>query len=273
MLNNLNKQKGFTLVELAIVLVIVGLLIGGILKGQKLLLNSKVTATVAQIRGIEAAVTNFRDVYGGIPGDLKNSDVKIQGCDTPVDATYCDTNADGAVGADDWDMQTYQPAVDTDGVEDGTGLGDGKETLLFWYSLQQAGLISGITSEIVDTGTPQQAFGKTVPAAKIAGGFWAGNSLNGTLGRNTGQYTLFGSIITLSKMPSTSLAFGSQQGVTTPAIAANIDRKLDDGLPASGTIQAYGLPLSCFGGSNASDNSYTESVTNLDCGLHIRVQK
>jgi len=272
MLSKINKQKGFTLVELAIVLVIVGLLIGGILKGQKLLLNSKVTATVAQIRGIEAAVTNFRDVYGGLPGDLKYSYLKISDCGASNE--YCLNDPNGAVGTSDWDMESYQPTG-----ANGSGVTGINEPLLFWYSLQQAGLISGITSEISGSSTPSvtAAFGKTVPASRVAGGFWAGNSVNGFEGRRTGdntdKYTLFGTIISLVKFPAAGLDFGLGKNVTTPAIAANIDRKLDDGLPATGTIQAYGNPDSCFGGEDLTDNQYAESDTTLSCGLHIRVQK
>ncbi len=48
-----NNQSGFTLVELAIVMIIIGLLIGGILKGQELVSNARVTSTVAQIKGID----------------------------------------------------------------------------------------------------------------------------------------------------------------------------------------------------------------------------
>lgn len=283
MMIDIKKQKGFTLVELAIVLVIVGLLIGGILKGQKLLLNAKVTATVAQIKGIEAATTNFRDVYGALPGDLKNSDIKIPGCSSAVTAAYCVANGDGSVGESDWDMETYQGDAATNCTVAGTACTQGMETLLYWYSLQQAGLISGVTDEIISSAAPSSAFGRTVPSSKIGGGFWAGNSLNGyfgtALGTSATKYTLFGTILSLVKSPGDDLSAAAKANVTTPAVAANIDRKLDDGLPATGSVQAYGLGTSCFGDADsdgsaeAGDNSYAESVTNLDCGVHIRIQK
>ncbi|MCK5555335.1 MAG: prepilin-type N-terminal cleavage/methylation domain-containing protein, partial [Alphaproteobacteria bacterium] len=62
-MKKIHRQKGFTLVELAIVLTIIGLLIGGILKGQQLMQNARVTATIAQIQAIESATTTFRDTY------------------------------------------------------------------------------------------------------------------------------------------------------------------------------------------------------------------
>ena len=64
-----NNQKGFTLVEIAIVMVIIGLLIGGILKGQEMINNAKVKRVVKQADEMRAAVMTFYDKYGQYPGD------------------------------------------------------------------------------------------------------------------------------------------------------------------------------------------------------------
>jgi len=63
------NQKGFTLVELSIVLVIIGLLIGGILAAQSMINTTRIQAFTRQIGQFDAAVANFGDKYGGIPGD------------------------------------------------------------------------------------------------------------------------------------------------------------------------------------------------------------
>jgi prepilin-type N-terminal cleavage/methylation domain-containing protein len=63
------RQSGFTLVEIAIVLVIIGLLLGGVLKGQELIFNSKVKATFNLTREISAAFNSYMDRYGQLPGD------------------------------------------------------------------------------------------------------------------------------------------------------------------------------------------------------------
>lgn len=63
------KQKGFTLVEIAIVLVIVGLLLGAVLKGQELIFNSKVKATYNLSKELSAAMYSYQDRYKQLPGD------------------------------------------------------------------------------------------------------------------------------------------------------------------------------------------------------------
>jgi prepilin-type N-terminal cleavage/methylation domain-containing protein len=64
-----NNQKGFTLIEIAIVLVIIGLLIGGVLKGQSMIQNAKVKRLVNDMQGMQTAVLSFQDRFGQLPGD------------------------------------------------------------------------------------------------------------------------------------------------------------------------------------------------------------
>ncbi len=63
------QQQGFTLIEIAIVLVIIGLLLGGVLKGQELIQNARVRNIISQQDGIKAAYFGFQDRYRGVPGD------------------------------------------------------------------------------------------------------------------------------------------------------------------------------------------------------------
>jgi prepilin-type N-terminal cleavage/methylation domain-containing protein len=70
---NKNKQQGFTLVEIAIVLVIIGLLLGGVLKGQEMIKSAKVKSQMQQIDGISAAFNTYQDKYGALPGDDANA--------------------------------------------------------------------------------------------------------------------------------------------------------------------------------------------------------
>ena len=67
------NQKGFTLVEIAIVLVIIGLLLGGVLKGQELIKSAKIKTTANQVKQFQSAIYTFQDKYRALPGASKNS--------------------------------------------------------------------------------------------------------------------------------------------------------------------------------------------------------
>ncbi len=64
-----NNQKGFTLVEIAIVLVIIGLLLGGILKGQEMIVQAKIKNAITDFSGVSAAYFGYQDRYRATPGD------------------------------------------------------------------------------------------------------------------------------------------------------------------------------------------------------------
>src|ERR1700675_3512670 len=62
-------HKGFTLVEIAIVLVIIGLLLGGILKGQEMITQAKIKNIINDFNGVTLAVNTYQDRYRALPGD------------------------------------------------------------------------------------------------------------------------------------------------------------------------------------------------------------
>ena len=72
-------QRGFTLVEIAIVLVIIGLLLGGILKGQEMITQAKIKNIVADFSGVSAAYYGYQDRYRAIPGDDPNAATRWTG--------------------------------------------------------------------------------------------------------------------------------------------------------------------------------------------------
>ena len=70
-------SQGFTLIEIAIVLVIIGLLLGGVLKGQELITGARVRNLISQQDGIKAAFFGFQDRYRALPGDYASADTNI----------------------------------------------------------------------------------------------------------------------------------------------------------------------------------------------------
>src|SRR6185437_8077716 len=69
--------RGFTLIEIAIVLVIIGLLLGGVLKGEELIRAARVRSLISEQQGIKAAFYGFQDRYRALPGDYASADSNI----------------------------------------------------------------------------------------------------------------------------------------------------------------------------------------------------
>ncbi len=131
-MKRLQQQKGFTLVELAIVLTIIGLLIGGILKGQQLIANAKVTAQMAQVQGIDAATTTFRDAYAGLPGDLLTPSTRLANCTAATCLLVGNGDQKVLPGAG-----AFTPPT---GATVGGAMGIGGEADAFWAQLAAANL-------------------------------------------------------------------------------------------------------------------------------------
>lgn len=235
------SEQGFTLVELAIVMVIIGLLIGGILKGQELIANAKISGSVSQIKGLDAAMNTFRDKYNADAGLMTDASTRLPGCSTPcADAT-----------ATTYGALATAPAAMTD-----------SKVQLFLH-LSAADLISGIDS--TGGGTVPVAFGKALPALKAGGGLWVGTAAStndGLAGSNTltagYKYAL---------MNGTVAAPGGTTGALAGTTAAQIDRKLDDGMPETGSVQAG--QGSCVLGSG-SPVAYDEAA-GANCVVAARV--
>jgi prepilin-type N-terminal cleavage/methylation domain-containing protein len=112
------RQSGFTLVEIAIVLVIIGLLLGGILKGQEMIVQAKIKNTISDFNGVLAAYNGYIDRYRALPGDDPQS--TRWGLTPPV-ATAGNGVIQGA-----YESQTADV-----------------ESRLFWLHLRQSGFIPG----------------------------------------------------------------------------------------------------------------------------------
>lgn len=103
-------NKGFTLVELAIVIVIIGLLVGGVMQGQALIDAAKVNRAISDFKKYEAAILTFKAKYNALPGDMRNAYTFFDGSGGnnvcgPNNATVtgCNGNGDGLLGGGYWD--------------------------------------------------------------------------------------------------------------------------------------------------------------------------
>lgn len=239
------SQAGFTLVELAIVMIIIGLLIAGVLKGQELIGNAQVTATVAQAKSIDAATSTFKDTYNGLPGDLLNSTNRLPNCG----ATPCSTAGNGNGRLDN----TF------------TGVPSAGEGQRFFVHLNAANLLSGIVP-----GT--DTVGGNYPATKISGNaFVAASTPDGAVGGfpDVLGATALSSGTYLAATNNVAAATSAATVGLRPSQALRIDTKLDDADPTTGDVRGYG-GATC--GGNVAPAIYTTSNNGGTCGLYIKIQ-
>src|SRR5262245_1459346 len=161
------SQKGFTLVEIAIVLVIIGLLLGGILKGQEMINQAKIKNVIADITGVSAAMYGYQDRYRALPGDDP--------------------------GAGRWTSTPAAKPGNGNGViekkyNSGT---DDEESRLFWDHLRRAGFIGGSGQE--------QPFNAVSGKTGIQTGDGAGTG--GVLGTDDGKELFGGLILCTANLP------------------------------------------------------------------------
>ena len=240
-------QRGFSLVELSIVLVILGLLTGGILAGQSLIRAAELRSITTQFDQYVSATQTFRDKYMALPGDMPNA-TRFWGAADPTPATCrttastsiatCDGNGDGRI------------------VDNGTTSNEG---FRFWQQLANAGLVEGSYSGITQGTNDASVTAANSPRGKMGSSLWFAwnwGTMSGTVGMFDGQY-------------NNGLEFGGQTANADPVTAIlkpeeawNIDTKIDDGKPGRGKLTARGFPLSLCTtatGSNAAQSAATDS--------------
>lgn len=93
-----NYESGFSLVELAIALMVIGLLIAAFLKGNEVLDNARINKTIRDLQGVEAAIVSFKETYGYLPGDIPNPAEVLPDCSWGGNC-LSGGNGDGIVGA------------------------------------------------------------------------------------------------------------------------------------------------------------------------------
>lgn len=207
------RQTGFTLVEMAIVLVIIGLLLGGILKGQELITSARVRNIADQNSGVQAAYYGFIDRYRQVPGDWGQANAAQS-----IPDVLTGGNADGrlnAVSGNDW-----------------------TEPLAMWEHLSKAKFIQG---NYVG-GTDQPTQNETDQAPR--------NAFNGflMLYRSSDYYDTAAS-------PTEQLNLVLGAGIPVNVLA-ELDRKIDDGLPRTGVLRHAVTASGTFG---------TISQSSTDC--------
>jgi prepilin-type N-terminal cleavage/methylation domain-containing protein len=248
------SQAAFTLVELAIVMIIIGLLIAGVLKGQELIGNARVTSTVAQIKAIDAGVSTFKDTYAALPGDITTPNTRLPNCTAAENCSLVAGNGDGILGTVAAPLAFG--AAPTLASEQGE----------FFPQMNAANLLTGIAPANGLT------FGGVFPQAKIDGvGLVAGSvPAPSAAAMPSNLATTIGTVpsgLFLSLTSSATAASGAATLGLTPSQASRINLKLDDGNPTSGAVIGFGT-AAC---GTAAGGYITSTTSNL-CGLYVNIQ-
>jgi prepilin-type N-terminal cleavage/methylation domain-containing protein len=220
-------SKGFTLIEIAIVLVIIGLLLGGVLKGQELITGARVRNLISQQDGIKAAFFGFQDRFRALPGDYASAATNINNVSQ-------NGNGNGRI-----EPNAVAPAFV-------------HEELLAWNHLTAAGFLNGsftVTSgdtTATDANNPKNPY-------------------------STYIQIIYDAVYGTGTPPAKhNLKTGSQVPVE---IIAEVDRKIDDGLPFAGGFQ-YSIyvpnagtpltPANCV--NTGTPATWAINLGNTNCG-------
>jgi prepilin-type N-terminal cleavage/methylation domain-containing protein len=160
-------QGGFTLVEIAIVLVIIGLLLGGILKGQEMITQAKIKNIINDFNGLSAAMYSYQDRYRALPGDDLNAATRWSGSTAGNGNGRFDAQAASEVYNNIPANMTNPPEVN-----------------LFWWHLRLAGFVPGSTA-----------------ATSVSSIIPPNNAVNGIVGVQTSGMGFTSNIICTSNLP------------------------------------------------------------------------
>ncbi|WP_025770530.1 prepilin-type N-terminal cleavage/methylation domain-containing protein [Thioalkalivibrio sp. HK1] len=228
------RSRGFTIVEIAIVLVVVGLLLGAVMKGQELIGSARVRNIIDSVSGIEAAYFGFVDRYRRVPGDWGMKEASV------------------AIGV------TLNGGGDNDGRIDNESSDKWKEPNALWEQLAKAGFLQG---EFKGGTAEPNATNRLAPL----------NPYNRIMVIGSTDDYLAGGTATVRL----NLVLGRGMPVD---IAREVDVKLDDGAPDTGSVRlavstgaTFGEPAqserNCVADGADGAKIYAVSSDSQDCNL------
>lgn len=257
----MKRAPGFTLLEIAIVLTIIGLIVGGIFAGKNLIRSAALRTTIEEIHLYTNVVQQFKDTYGQYPGDFTQA-TDLWGAASTTSNAVCYVTAGT-------------------GTQTCNGDGNGRignysitwyEGWRAWQHLANAKMVSGTYTGMEGSlGTRYGIAGENVPRSSVDvhagyGYNWFGDLPTTGVSWFTGRY---GNVMLLGRHTE------MDQGVMTGDDAYDIDSKIDDGRPGFGNARTphSGLRPNCVSGTNdPSTASYLLNNPTRDCAMVFTLQ-
>ncbi len=263
------KKSAFSLIELSIVLIIIGLLVAGITGGASLIKSSELRSVMGEARAYAVSVNAFYTQFNAYPGDYGTNIGGVSASSTV--AAYGD--ADGTI-------EYYSSATPSGGTK--------SESSAAWIHLRYAGMIDNLPATIALTeattapvfGTASSTNSPTAPSSKTKNNGWAFDYRTATEGNSTAAnqntVVLSGTIGTSVTAGTATLLVGTN--VATASLigsdALSIDAKIDDGYANLGKVRGVnpGSSSSCYTAStSAAANYVTTSSSTKVCALSFQI--
>jgi prepilin-type N-terminal cleavage/methylation domain-containing protein len=245
------KRSAFSLIELSIVLIIIGLLIAGVTGGASLIKSSELRSAMGEARGYSVAVNAFYTQFNELPGDFDTGVIAVPNVTTPTN-TLAFGNGNGQ--------------IEFCGTGCVTGVGDstGSEGSIAWHHLAAIGAIE-TAPDFVGGGTAVQTVGTNYPASKIKSAGW-GFDYNSDADIQQNVVVLTRSTTVVGTPGANSLVNGTPMsvGALNPTDALSIDSKIDDGAPTTGRVR--GILVACI-----SETDYNVASGATECALSFQV--